>query len=240
MKGLKLIFIGVLSFILLNTITYYAFGEENLRKRNLNEILSNGFENWHEVEWEYVLVSNLDSKKSFTLNDKIYPVFDHEEYSESIGEYADSIFFIKRFRPSKDQIDTLFNVNFDSLYSIDDFSADSLIYTSFESILFSMPDSLDLIPSNGKFDGDCEYYGPSIFVDCIVVGNMIAIPYEDIRIHYPMFIEQEIIAYTYGSDFYGEFRVERLVWILFTWVQVDWVDGNGLNGDKIPSPTRGL
>lgn len=53
---------------------------------------------------------------------------------------------------------------------------------------------------------------------------------EEIIDLYLWYVEQELFVITVGSDVWL-FREEKLIWLFYRWVQIDWIDGNGLGGD---------
>tara|TARA_R110002124_G_C8947186_1_gene513098 strand:- start:2450 stop:2662 length:213 start_codon:yes stop_codon:yes gene_type:complete len=70
----------------------------------------------------------------------------------------------------------------------------------------------------------------------MVSWNEIIILSEEILSSSIFFKEQELAVQTVGSDFHFS-RKEKLIWLFYRWVQIDWINGNGLGGD-IPSWER--
>ena len=241
MKIFKAFLLVLISLLLVNFITYSIWGKASLRSRNIDEIMALGFENYFNLDQEYMMWSDMDYRDSFTLDGQIYPVFnidntgDNNDIDEILKSdaYVDSTLFYKGFKIHRDTVNALLGINLNSLPPE---SAETILEENFDILLNSMPDSLDLVPETSTFRGNCEDY--STFnetienVDCFVDAIDLQVLIEDIYDWKPFYVQQEINAWTYGSDFDGMYRVEQLVWLFFTWVQIELVDGNGLDGDR--------
>lgn len=73
MKYFKYILVGLISLLVLNLLTFYLFGKQSLRDRNVEEMIKeieeNNFQN-SEFDYAYTLISTLDLNEMFFIKQK--------------------------------------------------------------------------------------------------------------------------------------------------------------------------
>ena len=90
MKLLKYTLIGIVVLLGLNLLTFYLFGKQSLRERNVKVILGDSNLKNEMERLAFPLQSNLELEDSITIRDKLYPVFAFDSHSsELLGEYAE-------------------------------------------------------------------------------------------------------------------------------------------------------
>ena len=218
---------------LINLLTYFLIGKQSLRERNVSEMLKSNFENPYDLELEFQLISNLQTDSIFTIQNKIYPVFQiyiDEAGNEKIDDNANEIWKREDFRFDENTVNKILNADLGFIYETNPDSAYELLNENFNLLLDSVSDSINALPFGGKIYSDCEYYYLYKDVTCIIFGNMVISFGEEIKVLKPMYVEQLLDVITVGSDFWID-RREKLIWLFYRWVQIDWIEGNGLGGD---------
>lgn len=230
MKILKYILIGTTLLLALNLLTFYLFGKQSLRDRNVSEMMKTDFENWDNLKLEFHLVSNLTLNPEIEVNKIKYPVIDINDFGESLyDDFIDSVNTAVRFKLNSDEADSIFKTNLDSLHLtyVDGYYSESTnlspyLFNNIHFINYINSISRKEMPTKTKLGGWCEYMifeNNSKLLYCLVQWNTIIILWEEIDM-YPMIAEQELAVQTYGSDF--EFTSEeKLIWLLYHWVQIE-------------------
>ena len=245
MKLIRYTLLILLSLVLLNLITYFLIGKKSLRERNISEMMKTDVENWFELELTYVVLSNQNLDSELVVNKVYYPVISSEDFKAK--DSIDALDTRVRFSLSSNKADSIFKTNLDSLHRIHPVDQNSMNSPSLSSYLFNNSSFRNFAISQSKRDfsidkkmgGWCEYLQSENhkgFILCMVSWNEVIILEEEIKSTSTFYIEQEITVQTYGSDFSYE-REEKLIWLFYHWVQIDWIDGNGLGGD-VPSWER--
>lgn len=238
MKITRYTFLIILCFFLINLLTYFLIGKQSLRERNVSEMMKTEVENWDELELTFVLRSNQDLNSELKINNVTYPVTSFEAFKEE--GFIDSVDAKIRFWLNENEADSLFKTNLDSLH---------LIYSEkgwqrdqyFEITLFRNPYFIEYIASlsqenfstDQKLGGWCEYHKSEDrtgSIRCMILWKEFILLSEDIKSSRIFFTEQNIAVNTYRSE-YDFSREEKLIWLFYRWVQIDWIDGNGLGGD---------
>lgn len=138
------------------------------------------------------------------------------------------------FNVPKSKANALLKTNLDSLQSVNLSSVDLLIDQNFEKIIYLVTDSIRTLPVYKEFFGDCNFYE---YLNCRTYEGWVIMLGEEVYFEKPFIAEQRLVVGIY-ADHYEEFRDELLLWVLFKWVQVKWIDGNGFAGDKV-EPVHG-
>lgn len=238
MKIVRYTLLILLSLLLLNLITYFLFGKQSLRERNVSEMMKTEFPNKHNVGVEYYLLSELRDTSRLIIDGKSYPTFIIDTEDEiKRQKYVDSVEIWKEFTVDLEIAESLLSMNLDSIYTSDSLPKDPSIYDFiFRELAKASIDSIAFINENPRFDGTCDY---SVYLnqfECFVVGNYIFGLFEEFETLLPLYSHQFLNFWPDGLDFSWE-REEKLIWLFYRWVQIDWIDGNGLGGD-IPSWER--
>ncbi|MEQ9266132.1 MAG: hypothetical protein RLN81_12965 [Balneolaceae bacterium] len=208
-------------------------------------MLKTDVENWRDLELTYHIISNLELDSSLKLKGITYPVFSIDEYRGSgFDEYIDTIEKRSNFSVDIQTANSILNTNLDSLYLTDynygtSDKVDSILFSGYLQIAYALAESKISFPIDSKIGGWCEYLrgdNSLSFLRCSIFGNTIVSLWEENITCYPLFVKQELIVHTKGSDFQF-FREEKVIWLFFKWIQIQWIDGNGL-GDDVPSWER--
>lgn len=241
MKIIKYVLITLVSLLTLNLLTFYLFGKKALTDRNVSQMIKTDVENWYDLELAYNIISNLELDSSIELKGVIYPVFSIDEYLGSdFDNYINTTHEKIKFIIDSQTADSILNVNLDSLY-LANFDNDFGYSTKVNSFLFNEPGFIAYalskseapFPLDSSIGGWCEYRRQDIssgLLRCLIVTNTIILLSEDIKTYSIMFAEQELRAFTNESDFQF-FRDEKVIWFFFKWIQIEWIDGNGLGDD---------
>ncbi|MFY0699006.1 MAG: hypothetical protein JXR11_14195 [Balneola sp.] len=220
-------------------------GKKSLRERNISEMMKTDVENWYELELTYVVLSNQNLDSELKLNKVYYPVISSEDFKTQ--NTIDSLDTRVRFSLSSNKADSIFKSNIDSLYQTypeESYSthSPSFSFSLFNNSLFryfAISQSKRDFSIDKKAGGWCEYLKSENhkgYLRCMVSWNEIIILEEDIKSSTTFYTEQKLTVQTVGSDFWYD-REEKLVWLFYKWMQIDWIDGNGLGGDD-PSSKR--
>ncbi|OAN60732.1 hypothetical protein A8B79_09430 [Balneola sp. EhC07] len=239
MKVIRYTLLILLSLLLLNLITYFLIGKKSLRERNISEMMKTEFENPYDLKLEFQLVSDLQLDSTFKFQNKKYPVF--QTFIDKNGKRdfetnSSEVIKQEKFTLDLSAVNKILNTDLDSINKISPENTYTLLNEYFKQIVDSVSDSIEALPFRGKIGGNCEYYEFSKEVHCIVFGNRVISFDEEIIDLYPWYVEQELFVIAVGSDVWL-FREEKLIWLFYKWVQIDWIDGNGLGGDD-PSSKR--
>ncbi|MBR9919046.1 hypothetical protein GYB29_15570 [bacterium] len=196
-------------------------------------MIKSEFENPYDLKLEFQLISNLKTDSIFTFQNKTYPVFQiniDEDGNVKIDDNANEVWNREEFRFDVKTVNKILNTDLDLIQKTSPDSAYDLLNENFKILLDSAADSINTLPFEGKIYGDCEYYYLFKDVNCVVFGNTVVSFGEELKVLTPMYAEQQLDVITVGSDVWL-FREEKLIWLFYKWVQIDWIDGNGLGGD---------
>ena len=230
MKIVRYTLLIIFSLVLLNLITYFLIGKQSLRERNVSEMVNTNLYFVDHNNSVFPLISNLYLDSEYVLNGYKYPIFSIEESSDSNGivdQYSDSLLNMQYFSIDKDEVEILLNTNFEDY---EDWKIDSVVSENYMTLIYSVKDSLITLSKNGSFSGDCEY---SLHIVCRVYEKWSNFLYEEIKVDKLLYVHQRLKFKLY-PDHISYYREEKLIWIFYKWVQIEWIDGNGLGGD-IPS-----
>lgn len=233
MKVIRYTLLILLSLLLLNLITYFLIGKQSLRERNISELNKEKIGDFFELDPTYTLISSLNTGKSnFEFKNEYYPVFKLSSFVESDSEFekfADSVINWQRFNLDVNKVNDLIGTNLDSLESLKMYQAvDSLLDKHYRDIVFLASDSYPNLPIGKKFNGYCSLYEN---IECVTYEGWVIILAEEVYFYSLFFADQKILL-GYWGEHYEVYREEKLIWLFYRWVQIDWVDGNGLAGDQ--------
>ncbi len=238
MKVIRYTLLILLSLVLINLITYFLIGKQSLRERNISEMMKTEFSNEHNVDVEYYLMSELKDTSSFIFNGESYPTFliNTEDEIEK-RKYTDSLDLWEEFTLDMALAESIISLNLDSIYTSDSLPKDPSTYDFiFRELVKASMDSIPFSNKSPRFDGRCNYNKYLYLFNCVVIGNYIFGLVEEIIQIKPLYSHQLLSFWLNDSHVYWE-REEKLIWLFYKWVQIDWIDGNGLGGDD-PSSKR--
>ena len=233
MKVIRYTLLILLCLFLINLLSYFLFGKQSLRERNVSEMMKTNFYFVDHNNSVFPLISNLNLDDGYILNGYKYPVFTLEEFSDSnsiVDKYSDSLLNMQYFSIDKKEAETLLNTNFEAY---EDWKIDSIVSENFMTLISSVEDSLVTLPKNQTYSGDCANYFQIV---CRVYEKWPNFLYEEIKADKLFYIHQYLEFKLY-LDHVSSYREEKLLWLFYKWVQIDWIDGNGLGGDD-PSSKR--
>jgi len=234
MKTLLRIFLVLLTLILMNYLTFLIFGKQTLRDRNLTELKKQKVGTYRNMPPTYSLLSNQNfRKKRFQFRGSEYPVFqisdiNDDEYPD-FRTFIDSVINHQSFDLEVSIVSNIVGTNLDSLDSNNEYKkVDSILDKYYKDIILYASDSLSNLPVDKQFDGYCSLYK---YISCYTNEGWITILGEEVYYHSLFFADQKLL-YGYLGESYEEYREEKMVWLYYKWIQFEWVDGNGLAGDK--------
>ncbi|MEQ9091352.1 MAG: hypothetical protein RIE52_09695 [Balneola sp.] len=233
MKIIRISLLVLLCLVLLNLITYFLIGKQSLRERNISVMMKTEFENVYDLELEFYLISNLKADLIFNYQNKTYPVYQihvDKEGNDKFDGNANGVWKREEFRFDVNTVNKILNTDLDSIHQSSSDSTYTLLNNNFNLLLDSAPDSIRTLPFEGKIYRDCEYYYLYKHINCFIIGNTVISFEEGLKVSKPMYVKQHLFVNTVGSDFHF-YREEKLIWLFYKWVQIDWIDGNGLGGD---------
>lgn len=229
MKILKYILIGITLLLGLNLLTFYLFGKQSLRDRNVEEIIRTEIINEEQVKLEYYLISELNDTSSIIVDGKLYPTFIiGTEYENKLSRYIDSVDQWKEFTVDLESAELILGVNLDSIFISDPLNQYPSYDFIFRELTKAAADSILFLENSTGFSGTCDYYLEQF--DCIVIGKYVFAFIEEFETLIPLYSHQQISLMLDGSHIHWE-REEKLIWLFYKWIQIEWVDGNGLGGD---------
>ena len=227
MKVIRYTLLILLSLVLLNLVTYFTIGKQSLRERNVSEMMNTNLYLADHTNSVFPLISNLNLDSKHKLNGYEYPVFSLREYYDENGlvkKYSDSILNMNHILIEKDKVESILNINFELF---DDSEIDSLLAKNFENLLRKIQDSLSLNLKNESLKGDCTYHKT---IRCRTYNKWSNFLFEEIKAE-NLFYTHQYLEFKLFPDHVSSYREEKLIWLFYRWVQIDWIDGNGLGGD---------